>query len=358
MTQQWIRQCLLTVSDESTGTTWDVSELRIRFQVTTRVTIIEPDTASIRIYNPSPDTINKLLNMPIVPVGNPVVGQPDTQSQPAFTATGLSRGNAPISNKPPARVRLQAGYQGNFGVVFQGQLVQVISGRETPTETCVDIFAADGDAAHKWGMINATLNAGYTAQDVVDRCMQGLPSLGVKSGGKFPTDTSVTQNAAPRGKTLFGQVRDTLSDLSKTYRCNWWFEDDQLKFLPLSAYAPGDTVVIDSTSGMIGRPVQTNYGVSVVTLLNPGIGRGTQVKIDNKSVQRQQFQAGLGTPQKLFGNVVLAESLDADGLYKVFKLVHSGDTRGNEWYTTSECISIDPTDLAHAMVPDASLLTM
>jgi hypothetical protein len=358
--KQWGRVALLTISDTATGTTFDVSELRLRFNVTTRITFVEPDCAEIRIYNLAPDTVHRLLSMPIVPPGNVIsTTGANTTSQPAAIATGVpSKTVTPVDNKSPGRVRLEAGYQGNFGTIFEGQLVQVRVGRESPMDTYVDIFAADGDAAHKWGFLNATLSEGYTAQDVVDQCMAGFAPLGVNGGGKFPTDTGVDQRQAPRGKVMFGHTRNILHDLCRTYRASWYLNADQLKFLPLSAYAPGEAVKVDVLSGMIGLPRQTNFGVSVTTLLNPGIGRGTQIKIDNASVQRLSFSGTAVDGDAIYQNTILANNLDADGVYKAFMVRHYGDTRGNEWYSEAECVSVDPTNIGRLNVPDQALLTI
>jgi hypothetical protein len=39
-------------------------------------------------------------------------------------------------------------------------------------------------------------------------------------------------------------------------------------------------------------------------------------------------------------------------------VTHHGDTRGNDWYSQAECMSVDPTSSGIVGVPDAKLLTL
>jgi hypothetical protein len=35
--------------------------------------------------------------------------------------------------------------------------------------------------------------------------------------------------------------------------------------------------------------------------------------------------------------------VDADGVYKILCMDHTGDNRGNDWYTDLICLSVDPS---------------
>jgi hypothetical protein len=360
--RQWGRLCSLVAASATGEDGLDLSELRISFRVESRTTLIEPDTLYARIYNLAPQTIQKLLTLPIVPAGFTITsGAPVTQSQSAGSATGVfTKTPVQTSNTPPGIVRLQAGYAGNFGTIFQGQLVQVRVGRESPTDDFVEINAADGDSAHKWGMMNRTYAAGWTAQDIVTGAVQSCEQFGL-TGGKFPGQTDPAQRPAPRGKVCFGMVREILEDIGTPHRVNFWINRNNLEAVPLSAYKPGDVVKLTRDTGMIGYPKQTNYGVSVQCLLNPALSRGGRIQIDNKSVQRAPFTATADATSTQI-NAALAGNLSADGLYKALMVNHVGDTRGNEWYSIIEAIAIDPTGQAigpgQIFVPDKSLISL
>ncbi|MGC8165472.1 hypothetical protein ACP3WT_28400, partial [Salmonella enterica] len=58
------------------------------------------------------------------------------------------------------RIVLQAGYAGNYGIIFDGSVKQVRRGRENQTDTYLDITAADGDSAYNFAVVNTSLAAG------------------------------------------------------------------------------------------------------------------------------------------------------------------------------------------------------
>lgn len=302
---QYLRTISLKVGD--TDTALDLSEMRIRFSVR-RGDRKTPNTADIRVYNLSDNTIQRI-------------------------------------QKEFERVVLQAGYAGNYGVIFDGTIKQVRRGRESQTDTYVDITAADGDSAYNWSVVNASLAAGSTADDHAQTALRAMSSRGITMGDAAP----LSSNRLPRGKVMFGMTRDYLDTLGKTQDISWSFQDGKLTMIPNTAYLPGEPVVVTSATGMIGLPEQTQNGINVKTLLNPSIKIGRRLKIDNKSVQRLRLDpAPLAMASTTLALVQIATN--ADGMYKVLVANHFGDTRGNEWYTDTICISVDATLTNKAMV--------
>jgi hypothetical protein len=318
--RQYDRQLSLIAAPGDGQLGIELSALHVRFTITAENTTT-PATLSARIYNASENTAKRLLEMPKIPAGQGVdIGR----NLPATPNTG--------------QVVLSAGYPGNFGIIFKGDLMQVRQGRESPADTYVDLFAADGDWAHVWGMVNTSLAAGYTHNDVVRNLKSSYGAYGVDVS-ELPKETETP--AAPRGKVMFGMARDYVREVQTTLQLDAFIHKGRLEWLPGSAYQPGEAVVINSATGMIGLPQQTDFGLTVRMLLNPSVGPGTLLQIDNKSVQRAQFTAGVGQTaanQYLAGNL----SADNDGKYKVLAVDHIGDTRGQEWYTDCVCIALAP----------------
>jgi hypothetical protein len=318
-TRQWLRKISLIATDIEQGSI-DLSNLRIRFTIT-HMTNQMPATLMARIFNLSRDTALKMINMKTVPSGQPVA------------RSGGGDASA-------AKITLQAGYEGNFGIIFKGDLIQSKAGRESPTDTFVDLFCGDGDWAHVWGKINRTLAAGYTPHDVNGVFQDALTQYG-QTVQDLPSD--VPSQAGPRGKVMYGMARDYQRDLAQTYQLTAFPRYGNLEWLPQSSARPGDVVVVNSNTGMIGTPQQTQFGVSVQMLLNPSVGAGSLLRIANRDIARAQAVATI-SKEGTFGNQQLTKSLntpeeDADGSYKVLGVDHEGDTRGNEWYTRAECVS-------------------
>lgn len=294
-TQQFLRTCSLVVFGRD-GDGLDLSELRIKFSVK-RSDTMTPNVADIRVYNLDEQTALRI-------------------------------------RKEFTRVILQAGYEGNFGVIFQGNIKQVILGRESATDTFIDIVAGDGDRAYNFAIVNATLAKGATQADQVKAAVTAMSPKGVTAGhlGEMPT------NQLPRGKAMYGNARNYLRETAQTTQSSWSIQDEKVTFVKKKAYLPGERVVLTSKTGMIGTPQQTNEGVNVKCLLNPNIKIATRIQIDNSSIQR--FKINLSVPNSAAN---IPAPLTADGVYYVLVVEHSGDTRGVEWYSSLICLNIDVT---------------
>jgi len=295
---QYLRQISLKVGDANSAL--DLSDMRIRFAVR-RGDFKTPNSADIRVYNLSPDTVRRV-------------------------------------QKEFERVVLQAGYAGNYGVIFDGTIKQVRRGRESQTDTYIDITAADGDSAYNFAVMNVTLAAGSTASDHLEQALRSMESRGITMG----EGPALAINRLPRGKVFYGMTRDFLDILGKTQDVSWSFQDGKLTLIPNNAYLPGEAVVINSATGMIGLPEQTQNGINVRTLLNPGIRIGKRLQIDNTSIQ--QYRYGLGVTAAKSNEFVFKQANIADdGFYKSIVVDHYGDTRGNDWYTDTICLAVDST---------------
>lgn len=274
----------------------DLSEMRIKFSVK-RSNTMTPNVANIRVYNLELQTALRI--------------------RAQFN-----------------RVILQAGYESNFGVIFQGNIKQVILGRESATDTFIDIVAGDGDKAYNFAIVNSTIAAGSTAQDQINAAVTSMSQKGVSQG--HVGDLGSTQ--LPRGKVMFGNARNYLRDVATSTDQAWSIQDEKVTFVPLKGYLPGEQVLLTSKTGMIGTPQQTNEGVNVKCLLNPMIKIGGRIRIDNASVE--QFKINLSVPNSPAN---IPAPLTADGVYYVLVAEHTGDSRGIDWYTNLICLNIDVT---------------
>lgn len=310
--QQYLRKASVIVggSDEKA---LDLSELRFRFSIR-RGDFQTPNSADIRIYNVSDKTADRIRQ---------------TLPQPEFT-----------------RIVVQGGYDGNFGVLFDGTIVQVRRGRESSTDTYIDITAADGDSAYNYSVTAMSLAAGSTPKDAVSAILQDMARHGV-SEGYIP---DLPGNPSIRGEVFYGMSRDEMRKVARNTQTAWSIQDGKLQMVPETAYMEGEIPVITSATGMIGLPEQTQNGINVRVLLNPNIKIGQAIKIDNKSIQGLKF--GLGVNQQLSNeNSQLIAKTDSDGLYYVMVANHSGDTRGDAWYSDIQCLAVDATVVNKPVIP-------
>lgn len=292
---QFGRVCTLLVSNKA-GKALDLSALRIKFSVK-RSDTMTPNCADIRVYNLDPNTVA-------------------------------------IIKKEFTRVTLQAGYVGNYGVIFQGNVKQIIAGRESATDTFIDIVAGDGDRAYNFAVVNATLAKGSSQNDQLSAAFTSMSQQGVGQGfvGSLP------ENKLPRGKVMWGNARSYIKDVADSSGFAWSIQDEKINFVKQSAYLPGERVVLTSKTGLIGTPQQTNEGVNCKCLLNPKIKIAGRIEINNASIELLKINLSVpGSPANI------PAPLTADGVYYVLVVEHQGDTRGTEWHSNLITLNVDVT---------------
>ncbi|WP_066722812.1 MULTISPECIES: hypothetical protein [Hyphomicrobiales] len=294
MTRQWIREFGLSIDTGSE--TIDVSQLRGRFRV--RLAVVQsPNSAEILVTNLSEATAQKI-------------------------------------RKEGQKVSLTVGYQGGPSIAFTGNIIQKRVGRENPVDTYLAIVAQDGDIAYNFATVSKTLAAGSTFKDQVDVVLEAMKPHGVTKG--YISDLGAKK--MPRARTLFGMARDAMRDIAISAGANWTIQDGKLDVVKFGETKPGDVIVLNSQTGMIGRPVQTFEGVIARMLINPRVKPNALIKIDEASIDAAAFTPGI--PGAL-GNSNLAKGIAADGLYKIVVVEHHGDTHGNAWYTEVICHRAD-----------------
>ena len=312
---QYLRKCGLVVFSPAAGPPapgtqgpagggLDLSALRIKFQVS-QFAADAPPTAIITVYNLSDTTSKKI--------------QKEFQS-----------------------VTLQAGYEnGNYGIIFQGTIMQTRRGRESNIETFLEIMASDLDEFFNYGVVSATLKAGSKAADQIAAVVEAGKDQGAGQGYAPPDLSATGGTLLPRGKVLFGFGRDRLTDVAQSTQSAWYIEGGKVNFVSLTGYVPSQAVVLNAQSGLVGVPEATINGVEATILLNPFIKLGTRVQINNAAINQLQVnQPGFPNYNSplLFPATVLN-----DGFYAVLVAEHRGDTWGEEWYTDLTCLALDPS---------------
>lgn len=294
---QFQRTFNLIVFNNSTLDGLDISKLKIKFDIIGSEAST-PNSATIRVYNLSSDTVAQI-------------------------------------DKEFKRVVLQAGYAENTGVIFKGNIKQIIRGRESGVDTYIDIFAGDGDQAYNFAIVNKTLD-GASHADVV----------GVAAKAMTGKDDSVTMGPTPdlsavklpRGKVMYGKASTILKNTAETNDASFSIQQGKITIIPKKEYLPGERVVLTYKTGMLGTPTQTTEGVNIKCLLNPNIKIGGQIQIDNASVEQMKIAyndkgTSTNTPSLL----------SLDGVYYVQTIRYVGDTRGNDWYCDLKTLLISTT---------------
>lgn len=280
------RKYRVIVSDVN-GVGIDVSTLRCTFQIEKSLSET-PNYAEIVLYNLSAQTENSII-------------------------------------KEGAKVILEAGYQNpQYGLIFSGDIVQPLRGKEDNTTYTLTLVSQDGDLFYNKGIINASFRAGQTPRDILEN-MTKQSSNALELG---QLSDNLSQTALPRGKALFGLTRDYFRQIAKSEQAAFYINNNKIDFVKAMDLPTNEVIKLNGKSGLIGMPEQTEEGIQATCLLNPLLDLNKMVAIDLYSIQRQKADR----------NNEL-KNIEGSGVFKIIKIAHKGDTRGDEWYTEFTAIA-------------------
>lgn len=262
---------------QATSETTTITDMRIRFSVEKHLGS-EPNKADVAIYN-------------------------------------LAQATRAAMEKRPVQVRLDAGYDGQRGLVFVGDLRYGLSSREG-ADWVTKLQLADGDRAYSEARVGTTYAAGSLPRDAVQ---QTAKALGLTLSSAL-LDAPVLNLALPKSLALHGHARDALTQVLRPRRYDWSIQNGALQVL-----REGDTRTnrafllssdADGGTGIVGSP---EYGVppkkgapptlNVKLLLYPGI---------------------------LPGDLCRVKSREISGTFRAETVRHEGDSHGDDWTTTLE----------------------
>ena len=291
MTRQWLREYRFIAGDGKKAL--DLSKLRIVFDIQKNDNLT-PNSANVKIYNLSDDTANRIIKQ--------------------FT-----------------RVRLEAGYQGDTGLIYQGTVIQIVRYR-AGVDSVLEFIAGDGDLAYTYGFVNCTQAAGARPIDSL-RTVRAAVSDSLIEGVLTP---GANTQRLPRGKVFFTPFKTAARKLSRSMNSEIYMDSGKLMAVPHRGYLPKTAVYLSPETGLIGTAKQTIEGVECQCLLNHKLTIGALIRIDEEHVQ----QAKLDVKQKDKKNKKKASD-KRGGFYRLISCRYRGDSRGKDWYCDLKGVLVD-----------------
>jgi|GEM_PF-5218778 len=234
---------------------------------------------------------------------------------------------------------ISAGYQYNFNpassLLFKGAVLQPMWSRENVVDWKITLRCVVGLLQDADQSVNFPVGAGVTQAAIVamicDQAHMNQDNI----------DTAALSGTTARGQTIYGKPIEVLSEIADENNLQMWISPNGLSMRslafskadnpdviyapPLVPGTPAATGAINSKVKytLIGVPQQTQEGVIFTVLLDaePKIG----------SIVQLQTGTAINQLPRTIG--VLPGILDPNGVYVVCGIRHTGDTRGNPWYT-------------------------
>lgn len=211
---------------------------------------------------------------------------------------------------------LQAGYvkdEQQNRLTIQMDVVDVRATIQKP-DVLTTLTCADGVNALRNKKFSVSFAAGKGVKDII-RDIAGKASLTLRDLG------SVDDAQYQQGFAEYGPIGDILDQLAGKIDAQWSFQNGELQFAKSDAPASEYVSVVNETTGLLGSPTKRNKvgeiynpfqltGWIFRTLLNPTIEPNGKVKL---------------------------QSEEADGIFRVVNVKHSGDTAEGEFVSTVEC---------------------
>jgi hypothetical protein len=279
MTRQYLRQYTLVLDDGENQRI--IRQLRIGFEIKKSIQSY-PNLAKIVIYNPNKDTIA-------------------------------------VCQKKYSKVLLSAGYENDEKLLFKGQIRTALINKKG-VDQIVTIFSGDGQKDWEGSFFNKTYSSDTKLDVIIDQLVGSFQNT---TKGIIPKLGSIGDKM--RGQTLSGLTRDILDQFAQNYGFQWSIQDGVFNLRKNNEIDTStEMLVINSLTGMIGEPTVTHIGADVKILLNANAKPNAAFKVESIGSSVQQGNLYFQEPRKT----------RAEGIYKIFEVVHNGDTHSDEWSTS------------------------
>ncbi len=220
----------------------------------------------------------------------------------------LSSATVAEFEKQGAIVTLNAGYaQGlGAGVLISGDVSDITTERNGADIATV-IEVSDGTNVIREKTVSVAMTGVVTAENALRKIADniGLPlSISEPIKSKYQS-----------GFACYGAPMDAIDKICRKIKYLYSVENGTLNLWPANGVKKTSVVSLSASTGLIGRPekitINKQNGWSVESLLNPSAVVGGRISVKSDAV---------------------------NGILKIINVVHTGDTHGNEWTTTTEGI--------------------
>ncbi len=234
-----------------------------------------------------------------------------TPNTSEITVCNLNEASRSFVQAPRAHVRLLAGYDGDLGLLFAGD-VRWAPSNLVGADWITKMELGDGLRAHKHARVSKSYAPGTDARQV-------LKDAAGTMGLKIPTNISEAKELLTQftsGISISGPSEAEITKLLEPRGMSWSIQDGEMRVVRDDQSLPGEAYLVDEEHGMVDSPA---YGapakkggkhlLTFRTLLRPELTPGRRVKLAARG---------------------------ASGFFRIEKVSSVGDTRAAEWFSNIE----------------------
>lgn len=218
-------------------------------------------------------------------------------------------------------VEMKAGYQGNCGLIYRGQIFNRSTQRDG-VATSLTLYCFCNGKKMSSAFVAQTWGENTPAIEIIrdTAATFGLPIEIIGDFSDLPP--------AIQGKTLMAMTKDAMDALERIYDFKWWLKTDGVAIIRNGAEKRGNPIVIDMNHGMEGIPrIYMNY-VEVDVRLNHVITPGDVIQVYSEHEQlgfSEMYRTNMQAYSRAFRNKsrLVVESVD-----------HIGNFWRDDWTTT------------------------
>lgn len=219
------------------------------------------------------------------------------------------------------RVILSAGYAQSVEQILSGD-VRLFDHQRVDTDWVTKIEVGDGERAFKYARMSESFGAGTSMRDVISRAIK---AVGQDPGNALQVAQKIAGDFAT-GYVAHGRAALELTRLLEPAGYTWSVQGGRLQILGPDDYTAEEGPLVSPDTGMIGTPEV-----------------GSPEKKGEPAVLKVR---SLLLPRMRPGQRFEVRSSAKSGTFKASKVVHTGDTAGNDWYTEIEAKVAQPSAIA------------
>lgn len=291
--QQYMRKIELIIGDKSTGLL--ITELKINFTVEKTISK-EPNKATIKIYN-------------------------------------LPRQQLKTMEQKYKEVVLNAGYSGNVGNIFTGQITFWKTYKED-NDLVTELTCEDGARAFYHGKTNISVSKDTSDTEIIKRASKDFDNA------QFSHVSPVNSTNRIRGRVISQPTRDLFSQMADKHGADWSFQDGKIVFINNGDTLNNQIVSLNYDSGLLNQPEQTKEGINVKCLLNPALKIAGKLQLKDTAITPYQSEnKNKKTRQAKKSD---KSTVSTDGIYKINKLTFNGDnySTGSDFTADMEVVNV------------------